>query len=96
MVAVTHDRVRGRAAGRDPGSVRARAADDGRERVMNTLEIVCATAVTLAAMGELAVARKWIVFSLSVRVTPPAANQKPTAAGAAKPAASDAPLRSAS
>jgi hypothetical protein len=40
------------------------------------LETVCATVAVLAGMGELAIAKKWLVFSVSVRVVPPAKQPK--------------------
>lgn len=50
---------------------------------MNPLETVCATVGFLASLGTLAIAKKWLVFSLSVRVIPPA-KPKPEATDAAR------------
>lgn len=55
---------------------------------MNTLETVCATLGFLAGAGELAVARKWVRFSISIGT--PAV---PKAKAAERPGAEVAPVK---
>jgi hypothetical protein len=56
---------------------------------MNTLDTVCAFAAFLVASGELAVARKWVRFSITFGTTaaPKGAAKKKDAAGQPVPEA---------
>ena len=59
---------------------------------MSTLETVCAFAGFLACAGELAVARKWVRFSITVGTPAPPKGAAKTSV-AEKPATETVPLK---